>query len=67
MKISKDQNTITLDDGRVFKAVVGGFFSLCNRCDFGGKHCWIAPCCTSERIDHKQVFFKEVKNEQKNR
>ena len=63
VKISDDQNEITLDDGRVLVAKDGD----CSSCDLFVDHeyCLIpcTPCCSDERKDCYNKVFVERKEE----
>ena len=63
VKISDDQNEITLDDGRVLVAKDGD----CHSCDlfFDHEYCLIpcTPCCSDERKDCYNKIFVERKEE----
>lgn len=64
MKISEDQNTVTLENGKELKAVRAQF-NCCSRCYFENdrQNCWFTTCESYIRNDHYSVFFEEVKNE----
>lgn len=65
MKQSDDENTITLDDGKILKAV--NFFSVngCGGCYFEpysfDDFCKKLKCCGYNRKDRISVVFQEVK------
>ena len=65
MKQSDDENTITLDDGRVFEAVKESECNPCDKCDFNlqlnTSYCIDVICLGCERKDFDFVYFKEVK------
>ena len=65
MKQSDDENTITLDDGRVFEAKKQKPHNFCNWCSFlteSENVCCEIKCTPKERKDGQKVYFKEVKN-----
>lgn len=68
MKISEDQNTITLDDDTQLKAKNGDYDS-CEGCFFINHPfdagCFKAKCQWDERKDEQDVIYVEVKNETK--
>lgn len=72
MKISKDQNTITLDDGTVLVAAdVTDFHHdgtpSCDGCYASASSadvCLRMPCCDTYRIDGvNKIFTKDQKND----
>ena len=65
MKQSDDENTITLDDGRVFEAKKQKPHNFCNWCSFLAESedlCLEIKCRPATRKDGQKVYFKEVKN-----
>ena len=56
--ISEDQNTL-IQDGKTYKAVIGG---TCKDCDLSPKNCTV-PCNPYEREDKQSVTFKEEQND----
>jgi len=69
MKISEDQKTITLDDGRMYKALVIFASKNCKLCAFNkfspDYSCDDVVCDGYERKDGFDVVFKKAKNETK--
>lgn len=65
IKVSEDQNTITLDDGAVFVAVDAIHEDDCKGCDIPGTGaCHITPCTSYYRKDSKtKIFIKEPAND----
>lgn len=72
MKISPDQNTITLDDGTVLVASEADKYvsvecpSACAECELRPLNslCNKAPCIAPERNDRRDIIFiKEPKND----
>lgn len=72
MKISPDQNTITLDDGTALVSSDADQYvsvecpAVCASCELRPLNslCEAAPCNTNERNDRRDVIFiKEPKND----
>lgn len=65
MKQSDDENTITLEDGRVFEAKKQKPDKFCSFCGFLAESenvCSEIKCTPKERDDEQRVYFVEVKN-----
>ena len=66
MKISKNQNTIILEN-KLYKAKevtgeqVKEYPTLCNLCDLYSQDCTQAPCERRKRMDDKEIIFQFIR------
>jgi hypothetical protein len=66
MKISKNQNTIILEDKlyrakEVTEEQIKEYPTLCNLCDLYLQDCKKAPCERSKRTDNKEIIFQFIR------
>lgn len=54
---------VTLPDGRKAKVVEDTTGAGCTKCFLDDKDCHQFKCRASERTDHKNIIYKEIKEE----